>query len=562
MKWAKFALQLLLLLFLFVPATAVAWECSASIAGPHWVKIGRTITLTAEGLPAGGSYSWSATPNLFPRGSTATLTGYKPSTSDYIRVSMRYATPKGNSCSDTKWIYAHPACEVLVSGPGQAGVGEAVNLGAAADPSDGVFAWRISSGSGSIAGDGPKAVYIGDQPGEVEIEVAYTTSDGAETCKGYHQLSIVEECSLTIDGPSETPLGDTIGLLATGTPDGGSYQWTPLTGLTPSDDHQSGTAYFTPETAGFHGLHLQYTTTSGETCQDSYPVVAYKLESLTPTAVCYDSGTTLQHSDFDLLTMPAGYESTVTFIPATVTTLWRTEEVEVTGSCSDGDSNNAVSTVLVVNKDVKQTTSVAIEIPNYVNDALETIGVGDATDLRMATDFERYSECCSGTKVGSSTSGSATAGLHIDAGPFTIVGIPLPPKIKDYVTLDAMAVTVTGGTDAEINGNYDACQDSTQWSGSGGLAATIEVGGEVKAQSPNEVVVFKGKLSGKSGVSQTLEVESAGLLISGEWSGLNVSGTISLRLRRMTIIEESVHRFMVDRKELLPAYVSLPVLND
>ncbi|MFH7321548.1 hypothetical protein ACHHRT_13225, partial [Desulfurivibrio sp. D14AmB] len=106
------------------------------------------------------------------------MTGYKPSTSDYIRVTMRYTTPKGNSCSDTKWIYAHPACEVVVSGPGQAGIGEAVNLSAAADPADGVFAWRISSGSGSIAVDGANAVFTGDQSGEVEIEVAYTTSDG------------------------------------------------------------------------------------------------------------------------------------------------------------------------------------------------------------------------------------------------------------------------------------------------------------------------------------------------------------------------------------------------
>ena len=557
-------LLLWLLPVLFLPPSGHGWECSVSIDGPHWVKMGGVVTLKASGLPEGGQYHWSATPNLVPHGDSATLTGFEPTFSESIRVTVRYDTPRGKSCRAIKWVYVYMPCEVVLSGPAEAEPGEEVLLAAAGAPEGGAFEWRVSRGSGAITGHEGGAVFRGDQPGEVVLEATYTPPDGGRSCKGHHVLEISEKCSVSIYGAVAAPLGETVPLLAAGTPENGTYQWVPLEGLNPKDPFshaQTASGDYTPHTAGHHTIQIHYTTPAGQSCQGSHELIAYKLESLSPRFACFDSGTTLSLSDFQLLTFPEGYENTVSFVPQTLWTLFQTQDVTVTGSCGKGHLNSAATTVQVVNKDSRQEVSVLLEVPNLVNDALKMMGVGEATDLRLATDFARFMECCAGASIRSSTTGSVGMGLHVDGGPFTIVGIPMPPAIREYVTLDALAVGVSGQARVSMKGEHHGCTDLTHWSGSGDIVAGIDVGGEVKAHNPKETIVLQGALKGESSVSQTIRVESPDMILSGKWNGLNVYGNIEMRIYNMKFVEYKVSGALFVDRELDKISIKLPELK-
>ncbi|MFH7321644.1 hypothetical protein ACHHRT_13745, partial [Desulfurivibrio sp. D14AmB] len=129
------------------------------------------------------------------------------------------------------------------------------------------------------------------------------------------------------------------------------------------------------------------------------------------------------------------------------------------------------------------------------------------------------------------------------------------------VTLDAMAVAVAGSADASINGNYDACQESTNWSGSGRLAAGIDIGGEVKAKTPKEIIVLHGSLKGETGVSQSITIESTDMVISASWDGITVKGDVTLRLYNRRIIDESVSKVLLEKKPTSPISWTLPSLQ-
>jgi len=72
--------------------------------------------------------------------------------------------------------------------------------------------------------------------------------------------------------------------------------------------------------------------------------------------------------------------------------------------------------------------------------------------------------------------------------PLPIPGFPLPPSLKDYVTLDALAVSIKGGTGVELTGGYNGCSGITQWDGSGVLSATVKI----KEIIPGDALVSRG----------------------------------------------------------------------
>jgi hypothetical protein len=55
MKAAITILPVLLMTCFLAAHPAYGWDCSVALDGPTWVKIGRTIQLTASGLPEGGA---------------------------------------------------------------------------------------------------------------------------------------------------------------------------------------------------------------------------------------------------------------------------------------------------------------------------------------------------------------------------------------------------------------------------------------------------------------------------------------------------------------------------
>ncbi len=162
-----------------------AWECEVTLDGPNVIKVGQTITLTASGTPEGGSYSWSNTPNLVPNGKTAQLTGFKPQSSEYIWVTVKYTSPEGKKCFARKGIWVC-ICYVKIRGPSEVKVSDTITLEAEGDPSGGTYAWSDTPG---LVPNDSTAQFTGQSPGDVTIKVTYTTID-EETCTKTHTIKV------------------------------------------------------------------------------------------------------------------------------------------------------------------------------------------------------------------------------------------------------------------------------------------------------------------------------------------------------------------------------------
>ncbi|NVM22235.1 MAG: hypothetical protein HWN68_10710 [Desulfobacterales bacterium] len=545
-------LLLSLLIVVFHRADIYAWECSVTLEGPNAVKVGQTITLSASGAPEGGSYSWSNTPNLVPNGSTAQLTGFVPSFSDYILVTVTYTSPRGKKCSDTKGIWVC-ICNVKISGPTQVKVGEIITLTAEGDPSGGTYAWAPLAG---LVPSGSSAQFTGQTPGDVTIEVIYTALDEV-ICTDTHAITVSAECSVTISGPSQVALGDTIDLTASGSPVGGTYSWSPLAGLVASGS----TAQFTCEIPGDITIKVTYTNPDGETCTGTHTVTAFGVGSITGP-VCVESGTTLTKDDFTIITNPTGFEALVTVSPLTFSTLLQSEEVTLIASCGPGAADDATTTIIVVNGDLRIGFNIDFKIPNYLNDILEKIALGDKTDLSVGCSFEDFKECC-GFGVATSAGGIFTGNLSIDAGPFTIIGIPLPPKVKKYVAADLLNASLAGEGSVGINGSYKACEDTTNWSGGGDLTAGVKLGGELTIHAPYDVIVLEQEISGSTSISEELSTDLMDLKIATNCGGL--TGTITATIKIIwfkTPLSFSKSRTYFDKSDIIPpVIIPLPSLK-
>ncbi|MEW6518572.1 MAG: hypothetical protein AB1461_04085 [Thermodesulfobacteriota bacterium] len=536
----------------FLPGSAWAWECDVTVGGPDIIKIDQTITLSAEGTPEGGSYSWSNTPNLEPAGATAQLTGFVPTFSDYIKVISTYTTPKGKSCSDTKWVWVC-LCYAKISGPTEAKAGSPIVLTASGDPDGGDFEWDSIPG---LTANGQTAEFVGQELGEVTIKVTYTPS-GGEPCTDFHKITVTEGCTVSIAGATSISVGGNVDLVGSGTPLGGTFQWSTLPGLITTSG--STATFFVGTTTGDSTIGLTYTTATGTSCYASHKVTAYKVASLSGP-VCVNSGTVLANSDFRYATDPIGFESLVSIDPLSFSTLLQYEEETVTASCGPWPEDDATALISIVNSEVQTGISVKFEIPNYVNDALRIIGIGDKTDLKLDSAFTTFTTCCFGTTINESTDGNAKLGLFVDGGPFTIVGFPLPPSLKNWVTLDALSVTVSGNGSGAIDGKHDGCTDAIAWSGAGSLAVGVEVKGEVKIKASGNAIVIEGSVGGSSEISEGIAVSAPNLLLSGDWNGLIVAGKIHIELLSGLKIKKEIKHILLDNLEIPLVTIPLPSL--
>jgi len=526
-----------------------AWECDVTLDGPNVIKVDQTITLTASGTPVGGSYSWSNTPNLEPNGATAELTGFVPTYSDYIRVIVSYTTERGKKCSATKWIWVC-ICYVKISGSGEIKVGDTITLEAKGEPSGGSYSWTPIPG---LEADGPTAQFTGQSPGDVTIEVTYTTTE-EKTCTKTHTIKVPGECSVPISGPSEVGIGNAITLAASGNPTGGTYIWAPLDGLVPG----TASATFSGQSPGDVIIEVAYTTPDGETCNDTHNVTAFGVGSITGP-VCVKSETTLTKEDFTIVTNPTGFEDLVIVGPLSFGTLSQSEEVTVTASSGAGmASDEATTTITVVNSNVKNDKSVSFEIPNLLNEVLKKIALGEKTDLSVKGNFKDFKECC---EFGMATSlgGSLNANLSVDAGPFTIIGIPLPPKAKKWVAADLLNVALSGGGNVGIDGSYKACEDNTDWSGAGNLTAGVELGGEVTVKVP-QVIILKGEIKGSTNITEKLSTDLTHLKLTTNWGGLTGLTSGKIRIFRREITFEASRTYF-EQDNLLPVTIPLPALK-
>jgi len=543
-------LLLSLTIVFFHTAHIHAWECEVTLNGPNTIKVGQAITLSTSGTPEGGSYSWFNTPNLVPHGSTAELTGFVPSFSDYIRVGVTYTTPRGKRCIARKWIYVC-ICYVRISGPNEVKVGETISLHADGDPPDGTYAWSPVPG---LVPSGSSAQFTGQVPSNVSIGVTYTTPD-EKTCSDTHEITVSEECSVSLSGPSEVGIGDTISLAASGSPGGGTYTWSPVPGLVANGS----SAQFTGQVPSNVSIGVTYTTPDGGTCTDTHVVTAFGVGSITGP-ICVNSGSTLTKDHFTIMTDPIGFEHLITVNPLTFSILSQSEEATVIASCGPGTADDATTTIIVVNSNVKNGKSISFEIPNFLNDVLKKIGLGDKADLSVKDTFKDFNECCE-FGVSTSTDGTFAVTLSIGAGPFTIIGIPIPPRFKEWVSADMVNVTLSGGGSVAIDGSYKACEENTNWSGGGDLTAGVGVGAMVKAKVPR-VIVIKGEIAGSTSITEKLAIDSVDLKLTTNWGGLTGSGNIEIEIPQFgppMIFEVSKTYF--ERSNLLPVTIPLPSLN-
>jgi len=544
-----------LIILVFHPVFTYAWECEATLDGPNVIKEGQTITLSASGTPAGGSYSWSNTPNLVPNGSTAQLTGYKPLSSEYIYVTITYTSPKGKKCHARKAIWVC-ICYVKINGPEEFKIGAPpIILTAEGDPSGGTYEWSNTPG---LVANGSTAEFTGREPGDVTIEVTYTTPDG-KICTKTHTITVLKECSVSISGPSVVGVGNHITLTASGSPEGGAYFWEKQPGLLPG----TSSASFTGQEPGDVAIVVFYKPPDGgEPCPATHNVTVFGVESITEPS-CVNSGTTLTGGDFSIVTNPSGFEDLVIVSPLSFSTLSQSAEVTVTAYSGTGaGSDEATTTITVVNSNVKSGKSISFEIPNYVKKPLEVIGLADKIDVLAKDDFKDFKECCV-FGVAQSKYGSFSVSLSVDAGPFTIVGVPIPPKFKKWVTADLLNVTFSGVGSVELIGNYKACDNNTTWSGGGDLTAGLNLGGELTIHTPKDIIVFKQNISGSTSITEKLSTDLTNLKLTTNWDGL--TGTVAATIKIIwfkTPLSFSKSRTYFKKSDIAPTItIPLPSLK-
>ncbi|MBW1999730.1 MAG: C39 family peptidase [Deltaproteobacteria bacterium] len=236
-------------------------ECSVSISGPSEVGAGETVTFTAEGNPPGGTYAWSPLPGLEPDGFTARFTGQAPGD---VTIEIAYSTPDGETCTGAHTVIVSEGCSVTLSGPSEVRVFEKITLTAEGSPPGGTYGWPPLPG---LVASGSEALFMGRRPGEVAIQVTYAPPDG-EPCTATHTVTVIQDCSVTVSGPSRVRVCETITLTAEGDPPGGSYTWADTPGLVSNGS----TAQLTGQTADDVIIEVVYRTPDGKPCIGTHGV--------------------------------------------------------------------------------------------------------------------------------------------------------------------------------------------------------------------------------------------------------------------------------------------------
>ena len=149
--------------------------------------------------------------------------------------------------------------------------------------------------------------------------------------------------------------------------------------------------------------------------------------------------------------------------------------------------------------------------------------------------------------------------MSVDAGPFTIIGIPIPPKFKKWVAADLVNATLSGEGSVAIYGSYNACEKDTDWSGGGDLTAGVGVGGMVKAKV-SEVIVIKGEIAGSTSITEKLSIDLTDLKLTLNWGGLTGAAKATIQTKWGNCDVEASKTYF-EKDNLLPITIPLPSLK-
>ncbi|MDY6823008.1 MAG: hypothetical protein SWH68_04300 [Thermodesulfobacteriota bacterium] len=471
-----------------------------------------------------------------------------------------YNGPGGEVCTDTHTISVE--CGITITGPEQALTDEIITLYADSGGDNGTCTWTCSPDA-DIQGTGETATFTASSPGSYWITATYTNDSGAG-CSQDYQVDVNCPCAVEIIGENTLPAGETIDLMADGFPEPDSefYFWTPVDGLTAG---ANGTASYEAREPGTATIEVQYYANqkcSHDNCFTTRDITAWGMASIHPPCPCINTGTTMASDDFTIVTEPAGFQNQALVTPLTFTTGHPSEDIIVTASTSTGPyADTAETTLTVVNENIKTGMSVDISVPNYIIEPLKTIGLADALDLSITTSFQEFTQCCN-FGPGTSTDGDFAVSLSVGAGPYTIVGVPIPPKWKDYVAADLLNASLGGSGDVKITGKYAVCDDITTWGGSGDITAEVELASQVTANVPT-VIVVNAKVSGSSDITETLGAQGSDLLITTNWGGLTVTGSVKfIVFGDYKKVKFQVNKTYFEKGGLAPVKIPLPSLNE
>lgn len=572
------------------PAThdvTVLEPCLITIDGPDSViNVGETVTLTAQGSPGGGNYYWQSIAGLENNGQSADFTASSPGT--YLLTVTYRPDDGGTLCvSETFYLSVIQQCNVHISGPDEVYIGDEIQLHASISgevdisrSGIGTFRWLDVDG---LNAQGSSARFMRHYAGFARISVEYTPPGSSTPCPiVWHDVTVKEKCSVIISGPSEAYRGKPIRLSAFGSHGEGEYSWSDMPGLAPFGSM----ADFTGQMPGVYTIQVFYESyggyggyggyadgyggydgeNEGETvsCPGNHVVTVKDFEVVSITGPsCVKTGTKLEKNDFQIQTHPPGFEDQVVVTPLTFNN-WSSQSkpVIVTASNSgEAPTSTATKIVNVINSSNKTTHGLSFEIPNYIKTPLEKIGLAEAVDFNMAYNFKQFYECC--TVSGKSTSGSLGVSLNVKPlDGITLYGIPIPPKLKKYIALDAINGSLTGAGNVVISGDYKFCDDKTDWSGNGDLTLGVQLASLVKAKFP-DVIIIEGEVSGSASVTEKLVVNTAELKITPSWGGLTAAGKVTVKVIDWGIPELSgtISKTFFEADNLAPVIIKLPSLK-
>lgn len=189
-------------------------------AGSDQVLCDQPVPVNLSGSPAGGT--WSGSPNLSPGGT------FTPNGSEEVDVVYTF-TNASTGCTQTDTAHisvSPPVIPTFNQGQEICFESAAVDLNAFLNPQPAGGTWSGTAVSGSQFN--PTTAGAGTHT------LTYTFGSG--TCQTLTDVDVVVNPQPVISSSDEVIcFGDTIALLATGAGAGGTYQWTPNTGLSCDD---------------------------------------------------------------------------------------------------------------------------------------------------------------------------------------------------------------------------------------------------------------------------------------------------------------------------------------
>ena len=185
------------------------------------------VTLTASGAGTGGTYTWSPTSGL-SSSTGATVIAAPPATTTYT---ITGSTSIGCTNTVTATVTANPtpSTTISASGPLAFCTGGSVTLTAPAG-SGYTYQWY----NGSIIAGATDINYTATTSGNYTVVISNSFGCSATSPASVVTVSAIPVITITAGGPTTFCAGSSVAITATGAGAGGTYIWSPATGLSSS----------------------------------------------------------------------------------------------------------------------------------------------------------------------------------------------------------------------------------------------------------------------------------------------------------------------------------------